>query len=126
MMIHNPSGIVLGGAKDMRDFADLLDKLARDTIADSYMSKAGGTQAEWLDRMAAETWMSGPEAVALGLADAADGEPTPAENRVTHDLTAYGFSHPGRDAAPDPAAADRARRSRAAVARVRGLREERK
>jgi len=138
MMIHNPSGIVMGGAADMREMADVLDKLATETIASAYRAKAGGADQEWLDRMAAESWYGPAEAVALGLADSADtggggggdqdggNEPDAPAARITHDLTAYGFSHAGRAAAPDPAAADRARRSRAAVARVRGLREESK
>lgn len=127
MMIHDPSGLVMGNAADMRQMADVLDKLARTSIADAYMKKAGGDEATWLDRMSAETWYSAEEAVAAGLADATVDPPADeAENVAAFDLTAYGFSHPGRDAAPDPAAADRARRSRAAVARVRGLREERK
>jgi ATP-dependent protease ClpP protease subunit len=128
MMIHNPSGVVLGGAADMRKMADVLDQLARDSIADAYRAKAGGEIADWLDRMAAESWYGPAEAVAVGLADIADADPATDEPaaRAVFDLTAYGFSHPGRDAAPDPAAADRARRSRAAVARVRGLREESK
>jgi ATP-dependent protease ClpP protease subunit len=128
MMIHNPSGVVLGGAADMRKMADVLDQLARDSIADAYRAKAGGDIADWLDRMATESWYGPAEAVAVGLADIADADPATDEPaaRAVFDLTAYGFSHPGRDAAPDPAAADRARRSRAAVARVRGLREESK
>jgi ATP-dependent protease ClpP protease subunit len=129
MMIHNPSGLVLGGADDMRTMADLLDKLARDTIADAYRAKAGGEHDEWLARMAAETWYSPAEAVAVGLADAADGdesEDEPENRSTTHDLTAYGFLHPGRDAAPDPAATDRSIRSRAALARIQESRKGRK
>lgn len=135
MMIHNPSGVVLGGSAEMRKMGDLLDKIARDSIASAYQARAGGDVQDWLDRMAAETWYSADEAVAIGLADTAEGaqdEDSLAEwekdllGRHPHELTAYGFRYPGREAAPDPSAADRARRSRAAVARVRGLREESK
>lgn len=127
MMIHNPSGLVMGTADDMDKMAAVLRGLARTSIADAYMKRAGGDEQAWLDRMAAETWYSADEAVAAGLADATVDPPAdePA-GRKAFDLTAYGFRHPGREAAPDPAAQDRARRSRAIVARVRDLRKERK
>ncbi len=120
MMIHDPSGLVMGGAADMRQMADLLDKIGRDSIADAYVQRAGGTHDEWLARMADESWYSAEEAVAIGLATAVEGEQQ-AEPAARHDLAAYGFRHAGREAAPDPGAADTARRSRAAVARVRDL-----
>lgn len=125
MMIHNPSGLVLGGSKDMRDFADVLDKLARDSIASAYMGKAGGSAEDWLARMEAETWLAPSDALGLGLADVADVPERP-EDRKAFDLAAYGFRYSGRGQAPDPAAEDRTRRSRAALARIKGLREERK
>lgn len=126
MMIHNPSGLVLGQSADMRQMADLLDKLARDSIANAYQAKAGpknGSAEDWLDRMAAETWYSGAEAVAVGLADGTtDDKPTTENASRVHTLTAYGWKHAGRATAPDPLAEDRRNRSLAARARVRDLR----
>jgi hypothetical protein len=125
MMIHNPSGLVMGQAQDMREMADLLDKLARDSIADVYAAKAGGDAAKWLDLMAAETWLSGPEAVAAGLADSAAGaDPAPTDAARTFDLTAYGFRHAGREHAPDPAALARKTRSAQLRARHEARRQE--
>lgn len=69
MMIHDASGVVFGNASDMESMAVLLNKLS-DEIAGVYAARAGGTVAEWRDRMRAETWMTGAEAVELGLADA--------------------------------------------------------
>lgn len=69
MMIHEASGVVFGNASDMESMAVLLNKLS-DEIAGVYAARAGGTVAEWRDLMRAETWMTGPEAVDLGLADA--------------------------------------------------------
>jgi ATP-dependent protease ClpP protease subunit len=129
MMIHNPSGLVLGDSAEMRQMADLLDKLARDSIASAYQAKAGGTAQDWLDRMSGESWYSADEAVAVGLADTttdAAEKDAPTDVARVHSLTAHGWRHAGREYAPDPAAADRSNRSRAAVARVRGLREGRK
>lgn len=120
LMIHNPSGLVMGQADDMREMADLLDKLARDSIADVYTAKAGKTAAHWLDLMGRETWLSGPEAVAAGLADSAVGaDPAPSDAARTFDLTAYGFKFAGREQAPDPVALARSISSDAVKARVR-------
>lgn len=79
MMIHNPHGLAIGEASDMREYADLLDRIARE-IAGFYRRRAGGTDDEWLAKMDATTWYTGAEAVAAGLADAAEGgEPSGAE-----------------------------------------------
>lgn len=68
MMIHEASGMAWGNSGDMRQLADLLDKIS-DQIADAYAAKAGGEPADWRDLMRAESWYTGPEAVAAGLAD---------------------------------------------------------
>jgi ATP-dependent Clp endopeptidase proteolytic subunit ClpP len=120
MMIHNPSGLVLGQAQDMREMADLLDKLAVD-IAGFYSARAGGAVDQWLASMAQETWYGAQEAVDAGLADSvlgADVAPA-AQDATVHDLTAYAFRHAGRDRAPAPVAHMRKTRSDAVKARVR-------
>jgi ATP-dependent protease ClpP protease subunit len=127
LMIHNPSGLVMGTADDMDKMADVLRGLAKTAIASAYMAKAGGDESDWLDRMAAETWYGPDEAVALGLADSMEAPPAEDEAPIAahgHDLTAYGFRFAGREEAPDPAALDRRNRSLAVVARVRNLRKE--
>jgi ATP-dependent protease ClpP protease subunit len=108
MMIHNPSGLVLGQATDMREMADLLDKLAVD-LAGFYADRAGGSVDYWLGLMAAETWYSAQEAVDAGLADAVIAGSAPAkkdtgaaEDRGDWDLSAYRYA--GRERAPGPAA----------------------
>lgn len=73
MMIHDAAGLVIGNADDMRQMADILDR-SSDNIAAIYAERAGGTVAEWRQRMKSETWISDREAVKLGLADAIDGE----------------------------------------------------
>lgn len=72
MMIHEAHGLVIGPADDMRKMADILDK-SSDNIASIYVEKAGGTTAEWRERMRDETWFSDQEAVDLGLADGIEG-----------------------------------------------------
>jgi ATP-dependent protease ClpP protease subunit len=119
MMIHDPSGLVLGNSRQMRSTADLLDKLARDSIADAYRSKAGGSLDQWLASMEAETWYSAEEAVEAGLADTVLGADDAPENSVkVFDLRAYGFRFTDRSEAPDPGALARKIRSDAARARV--------
>ncbi|MET0916707.1 MAG: head maturation protease, ClpP-related [Jiangellaceae bacterium] len=69
MMVHDGSGYVGGTADDLRDMADLLDMLS-DNIAGVYARKAGGTAAEWRDRMReGDTWMNAEQQIAEGLAD---------------------------------------------------------
>lgn len=107
MMIHDPSGIVMGQATDMREMADLLDRLALD-IAGFYHGRAGGELSAWRASMAAETWYSADEAVAAGLADAVIGAPSAGAEALRKaqtaqwDLSAYRYA--GRQQAPDPAA----------------------
>lgn len=98
MMIHEGSGLAIGNAADMREMADLLDKVS-DNIASVYAERAGGEVAEWRERMRAETWYSADEAVAAGLAD----EVMPAPDKTptdTWDLSIFNYS--GRAAAPAP------------------------
>lgn len=68
MMIHEGSALCVGNAQDMRDAADVLDLLS-DTIASMYATKAGGTPAEWREKMRAETWYNADQALAAGLVD---------------------------------------------------------
>lgn len=68
MMIHKAWTIGLGNADDMRATADLLDK-ADGGIAATYAARGQKPVEEYLALMAAETWMTGEEAVEHGLAD---------------------------------------------------------
>ena len=68
MMVHNPWGVQGGDANEMREYADLLDKLGGSMI-NAYTSKSGQSVEEIKEMMAKTTWMDGNEAVALGFAD---------------------------------------------------------
>lgn len=68
VMIHEPWIQIAGNADDMKQEADVLDKVG-DQIAAIYARKAGGTAKEWRKRMSAETWLTASEAKALGLVD---------------------------------------------------------
>lgn len=91
IMIHKAWTFALGNSSDLRKDADLLDKIDV-SIATSYAAKAGDDK-DWMSAMAAETWYSADEAVAIGLADEALSE-TKAQAAITWDLRAY-------DKAPD-------------------------
>ncbi len=98
IMIHEAHGVAVGNTKDMAGMADLLDKYS-DKIADIYAERAGGTVAQWRDRMRTETWYSADEAVKAGLADeVVTTAKRPANS--SWDLTVFNFA--GRDKAPDP------------------------
>jgi ATP-dependent Clp endopeptidase proteolytic subunit ClpP len=68
MMIHDASGLCIGNSADMRELAEMLDKVS-DNIADIYAERTGGTVADWREAMRAETWYTANEAVEAGLAD---------------------------------------------------------
>jgi len=68
LMIHDPSGLVMGTAGDMRDMAEALDKIAGSLIK-GYAAKSGKPDNEIASLMAAETWFDAAEAVEAGLAD---------------------------------------------------------
>ena len=73
LMIHNPSGIAMGDAADMRQLADLLDKIKSSLVA-AYRDRTKKTDEDIMDMMDAETWLTGEEAVEHGFADATTDE----------------------------------------------------
>lgn len=68
MMIHKPWGGQVGDADDMREYADLLDKV-ESTLIQAYTRRSGKSVEEVQAMLKAETWMDGSEAVAAGFAD---------------------------------------------------------
>lgn len=108
MMIHNARGLVIGGADDMRSYADHLQRL-NDNMASLYAERAGGDVADWQDAMNAETWYSPQEAVDAGLADKLGRDDDETESaaaalirfRETARASAT-FTYAGRTAAPAP------------------------
>ncbi len=68
MMIHKPWGGQVGDADDMREYADLLDKV-EGTLIQAYARKSGKSNEEIAALLKVTTWMDGNEAVAAGFAD---------------------------------------------------------
>lgn len=86
-MVHNASGFVWGDKTDMRNTADLLEKIEATIVVD-YAAKTGKESTEIVAWMDAETWFTADEAIANGFADrlAATADPK-ASN--TWNLAAY-------------------------------------
>lgn len=115
LMIHEPYGMCLGNADDMQSMIEQLDRCA-DNIAGVYADRAGGTVEAWREAMRAESWYTGAEAVAAGLADQVianpraapdpdeddddDTEGPPEDVSDRWDLSV--FSYAGRQEAPTP------------------------
>lgn len=68
MMVHNPWGVTAGTADDMREYADLLDKLGA-SLTSTYVARTGKTPEEIADMLSKDTWMTAAEALANGFAD---------------------------------------------------------
>ncbi|EOG8328370.1 MAG: Clp protease ClpP [Klebsiella sp.] len=68
MMIHKPWGISGGNANDMRDYAELLDKV-ENVLIPAYARKTGKSAEVLAAMLEDETWMDGRECVAQGFAD---------------------------------------------------------
>lgn len=68
MMLHNPSGSVVGDSEDMRALAEVLDKVG-ENVAGIYAAKSGQKLGKVKEMMRSETWMSAREAKALGFCD---------------------------------------------------------
>jgi len=72
IMIHNPSGIALGDAEEMRKMAAALDSVTESMI-NTYARKTKLERDEIRSLLAAETWFSPQEAVNKGFADEVRG-----------------------------------------------------
>jgi len=68
LMIHNTTGGAWGNSDNLREMADLMEKLQA-TIRNIYLKRTGITEDKLKDLMAAETWMTGAEALDMGFAD---------------------------------------------------------
>jgi ATP-dependent Clp protease, protease subunit len=67
LMIHNPSGLVMGTSAEMREMADTMDKIAGSMIR-GYAGRSGRSEEEIAALMAAETWFDAEAAITAGLA----------------------------------------------------------
>jgi len=68
IMIHNPMGGVYGGSEEMRDYADIMDKLKAGAV-NIYVNKTGKSVNEISEMMDSETWLNSTEALNYGFTD---------------------------------------------------------
>ena len=68
LMIHDPSGMVMGTAVDMRSMAEALDKIGASLLR-GYAAKSGKAEKDIAKLMARETWLDATEALEMGFAD---------------------------------------------------------
>jgi len=68
LMIHDPSGMVMGTAADMRAMAEALDKIGASLLR-GYAAKSGKPEKDIAKLMARETWLDAAEALEMGFAD---------------------------------------------------------
>ena len=69
LMIHDPSTIAVGNAKDMEKAIETLTEV-KESIINAYTAKTGLRRAKVAGLMESETWMNARKAVELGFADA--------------------------------------------------------
>ena len=67
-MIHNPWGVAMGDAAELRDQAELLDKI-RSNMVGAYAAKSGQDPEQIQEWMDAETWFTAAEAHSAGFID---------------------------------------------------------
>lgn len=67
LMIHDPAGLAMGTAEDMRAMAEALDKVKGSLVA-GYAAKSGRSAEEIAALMTAETWFDARDALEAGLA----------------------------------------------------------
>jgi ATP-dependent Clp endopeptidase proteolytic subunit ClpP len=73
LMIHDPWTVVGGSAAELRETADMMDKV-KDSLVSTYGKQTGLEESEISDLMAAETWMSADEAMERGFISAVTEE----------------------------------------------------
>lgn len=72
LMIHNAWGFAIGDADELRDTADIMDKL-QDSIVNIYVQQSGKDETEIREMMKVETWMNASDALDHGFIDTITG-----------------------------------------------------
>lgn len=68
IMVHNPWSFAAGNADELRETADVLDKIG-DSLASIYVARTGKPDEEIRAMLATDTWLSADESLALGFVD---------------------------------------------------------
>ena len=68
LMVHDPSTVAMGNAKDMQKAIETLNEV-KESIINAYAAKSGLRRSRIAELMSNETWMNSKKAVELGFAD---------------------------------------------------------
>ena len=68
LMVHDPSTIAMGNARDMEKAIAALNEV-KEAIVNAYAAKSGQRRSKIADLMSEETWLNAKKAVELGFAD---------------------------------------------------------
>lgn len=68
LMIHDPSTIAMGNAKDMEKAIETLNEV-KESIINAYIAKTGLRHNKVAELMESETWMNAKKALDLGFCD---------------------------------------------------------
>lgn len=102
-MIHNASILAYGDKDDLRDTADLVEKV-ENTIVQDYINKTGKDEDEIRAMMDAETWLTAEEAKEHGFVDVVTPSPTANNLTTTWNLAAFSNAPQALSASAQPAA----------------------
>ena len=102
VMIHDPWGVGIGNAAELRQLADVLDNTIAGPMASIYAAKMDLSTDEVRDLMSSETWYTGAESVDAGFADTLipTSETPGTDAAAGRDLS--GFRHPPDSGDPAP------------------------
>lgn len=102
VMIHEPWGVGIGNAAELRQLADVLDKTIAAPMAKVYADQMDKTIDEIRDLMESETWYTGEEAVESGFASRLIASDPPDKGAAAGDgRDLSGFRNPPADLAGD-------------------------
>jgi hypothetical protein len=68
LMLHDPSTVAMGNARDMEKAIAALNEV-KESIVNAYAAKSGLRRGRIADLMSEETWLNAKKAVELGFAD---------------------------------------------------------
>jgi ATP-dependent Clp protease, protease subunit len=101
-MIHNAWCLAMGNAADLREVADLLDKVDQQ-LAQTYADRTGKPLDEVVAWMAAETWFSAQETLDAGFADSIEAADDKGKARASARWSLQAYQRAPKQPEPAPA-----------------------
>jgi ATP-dependent Clp endopeptidase proteolytic subunit ClpP len=92
-MIHNPWGVNVGNAREMREYADYLDRVG-DLMSKVYLERCTKPEGELQEALDAETYLTAEQAAEWGFVDAVLESRMPAAACDSSVLESLGYRSP--------------------------------